>query len=85
MAKAAKIVLPKRWQRFPSAYAKNLDYWYFSKGLAATAVAIRPRLEALKPLRRSVAHAGGPRQFVLATAVHKRGTVRPPPQWPPFW
>jgi hypothetical protein len=29
MAKAAKIVLPKRWQRFPSAYAKNLDYWVF--------------------------------------------------------
>jgi hypothetical protein len=50
MAKAAKIVLPRRWQRFPSAYAKNLDYWYFPKGLAATAASIRPRLQALKPL-----------------------------------
>jgi hypothetical protein len=50
MAKAAKNVLQKHWQRFPSAYAKNLDYWYFPKGLAATAESIRPRLEALKPL-----------------------------------
>lgn len=50
MAKSAQIVVPKRWQRFPSAYAKNLDYWYFPKGLAATAESIRPRLRALKPL-----------------------------------
>jgi hypothetical protein len=48
--KPNKIALPKRWQRFPAAFAKNLDYWYFPKGLAVTPDAIRPRLEALVPL-----------------------------------
>jgi hypothetical protein len=48
MPKAAKIVLPKNWQRFPSAYAKTHDYWFFPKGLAASADAISPRLTVLK-------------------------------------
>lgn len=50
MAKAPKIILPKTWQRFPSAYGKALDYWYFPKGLALTPNAVRDRMEALKPL-----------------------------------
>jgi hypothetical protein len=50
MPKQAKVVLPKRWQRFAAAYAKHLDYWYFPKGLAVTPESIRPRLQALVPL-----------------------------------
>ena len=50
MAKSAKIVLPKKWQRFPSVYSKSLDYWYFPKGLAATPNSVRDRMEILKHL-----------------------------------
>lgn len=50
MAKTPKVILPKKWQRFPSVYSKTLDYWYFPKGLSATPDSVRDRMEILKPL-----------------------------------
>lgn len=50
MAKTPKIVLPKKWQRFSSAYTETLDYWYFPKGLSAKPESVRARLEILKSL-----------------------------------
>jgi hypothetical protein len=50
MARKPKLVLPKKWQRFPSAYSESLDYWYFPKGLAATPESVRDRMEILKSL-----------------------------------
>jgi hypothetical protein len=50
MAKKPKVILPKKWQRFPAAYSKTLDYWYFPKGLAATVESVRDRMEILQSL-----------------------------------
>jgi hypothetical protein len=50
MAKTPKVILPKKWQRFRSAYSRTTDYWYFPKGLAATPNSVRDRMEILKPL-----------------------------------
>lgn len=50
MRRKPKISLPKNWERFPASYARDLDYWYFPKGLAVSSESIRPRLEALVPL-----------------------------------
>lgn len=50
MVKAPKVVLPKKWQRFPSAYSKTLDYWYFPKGLSAKPQSVLPRMKILMHL-----------------------------------
>lgn len=50
MGKKPKVILPKKWQGFASAYGKTLDYWYFPKGLAVTPESVHDRMEILKSL-----------------------------------